>query len=168
MANSCTNQILIKGSKDKIKSSYQNIKRTGELLNFILPYPEECDFKYKENGNEGIIQGWFCSRWSPPNKELAVYQKENPDVYIKNIFYEEGEGFAGIYEDQKVEGINNFHHFTPDEMENPKSGLIYEINKTAKLSEWIRTLEEVEKNSEEELFPESDETPTRLNLDLPF
>tara|TARA_R100001460_G_scaffold58917_1_gene98736 strand:- start:46 stop:435 length:390 start_codon:yes stop_codon:yes gene_type:complete len=40
--------------------------------------------EYREEGDTGIIQGWFDSAWSPPTGAYDHFLSENDDCYIKS------------------------------------------------------------------------------------
>jgi hypothetical protein len=74
----------------------------------------------KEGWEEGSVEFWFQTAWSPPVPVLEQLSKDNPTVTISHRFVEEGMGFYGTYEYHKgsyeVIEENTFNDETPCEI----------------------------------------------------
>ena len=53
--------------------------------------------EYYEEDNKAYIKGWYDTAWSPPLQCFDTFQKKHNDIYIKNLYFEGGCDFAGIY-----------------------------------------------------------------------
>ena len=111
----------------------------------------DVDMDGLELSDDGTtINGWFDSAWSPPIHAYEYFLTENEDCSISSLYYEGGMDFAGKWEDFADMTVTP-GDFTADEMEDPNSGLIYDINENFNMSEFVREYEE-EQKSETEKF----------------
>ena len=111
----------------------------------------DVDMDGLELSDDGTtISGWFDSAWAPPIGAYEHFLTENEDCSISSLYYEGGMDFAGKWEDFADMTVTP-GDFTADEMEDPNSGLIYDINEQFNMSEFVREYEE-EQKSETEKF----------------
>ena len=111
----------------------------------------DVDVEGLELSDDGTtITGWFDSAWSPPIGAYEHFLTNNEDCSISSLYYEGGMDFAGKWEDFADMTVTP-GDFTADEMEDPNSGLIYDINEQFNMSEFVREYEE-EQKSETEKF----------------
>ena len=109
----------------------------------------DVDAEGLELSDDGTtISGWFDSAWSPPIHAYEYFLTENEDCSISSLYYEGGMDFAGKWEDFADMTVTP-GDFTADEMEDPNSGLIYEINENFNMSEFVREWEEEQKSDTE-------------------
>ena len=102
----------------------------------------DVDADYLELSDDGTtITGWFDSAWAPPIHAYEYFLTDNEDCSIKSYYYEGGMDFAGLWEDFADAEVNP-SDFTADEMEQPSSGLIYDLNEQFNFSEMVREYEE--------------------------
>ena len=179
MPNWCNNTITLTGPKEKITKIYEKAKEENAFLQQLHPMPAELEDTTKgSNGDDfnwydwrvenwgtkwdvdmdGLelsedgttITGWFDSAWAPPIHAYEYFLTANEDCSISSLYYEGGMDFAGKWEDFADMTVTP-GDFTADEMEDPNSGLIYDINENFNMSEWMREYEE-EQKSETEKF----------------
>ena len=105
------------------------------------------NLEYREEDDQGIIQGWFDSAWAPPIHAYEYFLTHNEDCSIKSYYYEGGCDFAGEWYDF-ADAMLNPSDFTADEMEQKKSGLIYDLNEHFAFSESVREYEEESSDTE--------------------
>ena len=111
----------------------------------------DVDVEGLELSDDGTtITGWFDSAWAPPIGAYEHFLTNNEDCSISSLYYEGGMDFAGKWEDFADMTVTP-GNFTADEMEDPNSGLIYDINEQFNMSEFVREYEE-EQKSETEKF----------------
>ena len=116
----------------------------------------DVDADYLELSDDGTtITGWFDSAWSPPIHAYEYFLTENEDCSISSLYYEGGMDFAGKWEDFADMTVTP-GDFTADEMEDPNSGLIYDINEQFNMSEWVREYEEEQKTDTEKFIVEKE------------
>ena len=112
----------------------------------------EVDAEGLELSDDGTtISGWFDSAWAPPIHAYEFFLTKNEDCSISSLYYEGGMDFAGkweVFADMTVTPGD----FTADEMEDPNSGLIYDINENFNMSEWVREYEEEQKTETEKFI----------------
>ena len=106
------------------------------------------NLEYREEGDDGIIEGWFDSAWSPPTGVYDHFLSENDDCSIRSYYYEGGCDFAGLYEDGNDDCFNP-SEYNADQMEDPNEGLIYDINECFNISDSVREWEEEQKTDTE-------------------
>lgn len=106
------------------------------------------NLEYREEGDTGIIEGWFDSAWSPPIGVYDHFLSENEDCSIQSYYYEGGCDFAGEYCDGSDDCFNP-SDYNADQMEDPDNGLIYTINEHFNISESVREWEEEQKTDTE-------------------
>ena len=112
----------------------------------------DVDMDGLELSDDGTtINGWFDSAWSPPIHAYEYFLTENEDCSISSLYYEGGMDFAGKWEDFADMEVTP-SEFTADEMEDPNSGLIYELNENFNFSEMVREYEEEEKTETEKFI----------------
>ena len=112
----------------------------------------DVDADYLELSEDGTtITGWFDSAWSPPIHAYEYFLTENEDCSISSLYYEGGMDFAGKWEDFADMEVTP-GDFTADEMEDPDSGLIYEVNEHFNFSEMVREYEEEQKTETEKFI----------------
>ena len=112
----------------------------------------EVDAEGLELSDDGTtITGWFDSAWAPPIHAYETFLTENEDCSISSLYYEGGMDFAGKWEDFADMTVTP-GDFTADEMEDPNSGLIYDINENFNMSEWVREYEEEQKSDTEKFI----------------
>ena len=112
----------------------------------------DVDMDGLELSDDGTtITGWFDSAWSPPIGAYEHFLTENEDCSISSLYYEGGMDFAGKWEDFADMTVTP-GDFTADEMEDPNSGLIYDINENFNMSEWMREYEEEQKTETEKFI----------------
>ena len=112
----------------------------------------DVDMDGLELSDDGTtINGWFDSAWSPPIHAYEYFLTENEDCSISSLYYEGGMDFAGKWEDFADMTVTP-GDFTADEMEDPNSGLIYELNENFAFSEMVREYEEEEKSETEKFI----------------
>ena len=112
----------------------------------------EVDAEGLELSDDGTtITGWFDSAWAPPIHAYEYFLTDNEDCSISSLYYEGGMDFAGKWEDFADMTVTP-GDFTADEMEDPNSGLIYDINENFNMSEWVREYEEEEKSETEKFI----------------
>jgi len=116
----------------------------------------DVDADYLELSDDGTtITGWFDSAWSPPIHAYEYFLTENEDCSISSLYYEGGMDFAGKWEDFADMTVTP-GDFTADQMEDPNSGLIYDINEQFNMSEWVREYEEEQKTDTEKFIVEKE------------
>ena len=109
----------------------------------------DVDVEGLELSDDGTtITGWFDSAWAPPIGAYEHFLTNNEDCSISSLYYEGGMDFAGKWEDFADMTVTP-GDFTADEMEDPNSGLIYEINENFNMSEFVREWEEEQKSDTE-------------------
>src|SRR5210317_158198 len=112
----------------------------------------DVDADYLELSDDGTtITGWFDSAWAPPIHAYEFFLTENEDCSISSLYYEGGMDFAGKWEDFADMTVTP-GDFTADEMEDPNSGLIYDINEQFNMSEFVREYEEEQKTETEKFI----------------
>ena len=112
----------------------------------------EVDVDNLELSDDGTtITGWFDSAWAPPIHAYEYFLTDNEDCSISSLYYEGGMDFAGKWEDFADMTVTP-GDFTADEMEDPNSGLIYEINENFNMSEFVREWEEEQKTETEKFI----------------
>ena len=112
----------------------------------------EVDAEGLELSDDGTtISGWFDSAWAPPIHAYEFFLTKNEDCSISSLYYEGGMDFAGKWEDFADMTVTP-GDFTADEMEDPNSGLIYEINENFNMSEFVREWEEEQKTETEKFI----------------
>ena len=117
----------------------------------------DVDADYLELSDDGTtITGWFDSAWSPPIGAYEHFLTNNEDCSISSLYYEGGMDFAGKWEDFADMTVTP-GDFTADEMEDPNSGLIYDINEQFNMSEWMREYEEEQKTETEKFIVDKEE-----------
>ena len=97
------------------------------------------------------ISGWFDSAWAPPIHAYEYFLTDNEDCSIKSYYYEGGMDFGGLWEDFADAEVT-MSDFTADEMEDPNSGLIYDLNEHFNFSEYVREYEEEQKTDTEKFI----------------
>ena len=97
------------------------------------------------------IEGWFDSAWAPPIHAYEYFLTDNEDCSIKSYYYEGGMDFGGLWEDFADAEVT-MSDFTADEMEDPSSGLIYDLNEHFNFSEYVREYEEEQKTDTEKFI----------------
>ena len=107
--------------------------------------------EYREENDQGIIQGWFDSAWAPPIHCYEHFLTNNEDCSIKSYYHEGGMDFAGLWEDFADAEVTP-SDFTADQMEDPNSGLIYDLNEHFNFSEYVREYEEEQKTETEKFI----------------
>jgi len=180
MPNWCNNTLTLSGPKDKVKAIFDKAKAEDALLQQLHPMPKELEgttspsdgdnwydwrinnwqtkwdvdvdnLEFREDGDTGIIEGWFDSAWSPPTGAFDFFLAENEDCSIQSYYYEGGMDFGGFYDDGADDTINP-GDYTADEMEDPNSGLVYDLNEHFNFSEWVREYEEEQKTDTEKFI----------------
>ena len=112
----------------------------------------DVDADYLELSDDGTtITGWFDSAWAPPIHAYEFFLTENEDCSISSLYYEGGMDFAGKWEDFADMTVTP-GDFTADQMEDPNSGLIYDINEQFNMSEFVREYEEEQKTDTEKFI----------------
>jgi len=112
----------------------------------------DVDMDGLELSDDGTtITGWFDSAWAPPIHAYEYFLTDNEDCSISSLYYEGGMDFAGKWEDFADMTVTP-GDFTADEMEDPNSGLIYDINENFNMSEWVREYEEEQKTDTEKFI----------------
>ena len=109
------------------------------------------NLEYREEDDQGIIQGWFDSAWAPPIHCYEHFLTNNEDFSIKSYYYAGGMDFAGLWEDFADAEVTP-SDFTADEMEDPNSGLIYDLDQHFNFSEYVREYEEEQKTETEKFI----------------
>lgn len=109
------------------------------------------NLEYREEDDQGIIQGWFDSAWAPPIHCYEHFLTNNEDCSIKSYYYEGGMDFGGLWEDFADAEVTP-SDFTADEMEDPNSGLIYDLDQHFNFSEYVREYEEEQKTETEKFI----------------
>jgi len=117
----------------------------------------DVDMDGLELSDDGTtITGWFDSAWAPPIHAYEYFLTDNEDCSISSLYYEGGMDFAGKWEDFADMTVTP-GDFTADEMEDPNSGLIYDINENFNMSEWVREYEEEQKTETEKFIVDKEE-----------
>ena len=112
----------------------------------------DVDTEGLELSDDGTtITGWFDSAWAPPIGAYDHFLANNEDCSISSMYYEGGMDFAGKWEDFADMTVTP-GDFTADEMEDPDSGLIYELNENFNFSEFVREYEEEQKTDTEKFI----------------
>ena len=112
----------------------------------------DVDMDGLELSDDGTtITGWFDSAWAPPIGAYEHFLTNNEDCSISSLYYEGGMDFAGKWEDFADMTVTP-GDFTADEMEDPASGLIYDINEQFNFSEFVREYEEEQKTDTEKFI----------------
>ena len=112
----------------------------------------DVDMDGLELSDDGTtITGWFDSAWAPPIHAYEYFLTDNEDCSISSLYYEGGMDFAGKWEDFADMTVTP-GDFTADEMEDPDSGLIYDINEQFNMSEFVREYEEEQKTETEKFI----------------
>ena len=102
------------------------------------------------------IEGWFDSAWAPPIHAYEYFLTDNEDCSIKSYYYEGGMDFGGLWEDFADAEVT-MSDFTADEMEDPSSGLIYDLNEHFNFSKYVREYEEEQKTDTEKFIVDKEE-----------
>jgi hypothetical protein len=113
------------------------------------------NLEFREEGDVGIIQGWFDSAWAPPIHCYEHFLTANEDFSIKSYYYEGGMDFGGLWEDFADAEVT-ISDFTSDEMEDPNNGLIYELDERFNFSDYVREYEEEQKTDTERFIVEKE------------
>lgn len=71
---------------------------------------DDSGLQYSEDGDLGIIQGWYDTAWAPALNCFDTFQRKHNDIYITNWYYEGGCDFAGCYTDGNDDCINPSDH----------------------------------------------------------
>ena len=50
---------------------------------------------------DGVIEGFFMSAWSPPTNAFETYSLNNPEVSIEHRYYEGGNDYCGRNGDER-------------------------------------------------------------------
>ena len=112
----------------------------------------DVDMDGLELSDDGTtINGWFDSAWAPPIHAYEYFLTDNEDCSIKSYYYEGGMDFGGLWEDFADAEVT-MSDFTADEMEDPDSGLIYDLNEHFNFSEYVREFEEEQKTDTEKFI----------------
>ena len=112
----------------------------------------DVDMDGLELSDDGTtITGWFDSAWAPPIHAYEYFLTGNEDCSIKSYYYEGGMDFGGLWEDFADAEVT-MSDFTADEMEDPYSGLIYDLNENFNFSEMVREYEEEQKTDTEKFI----------------
>jgi hypothetical protein len=112
----------------------------------------DVDMEGLELSDDGTtITGWFDSAWSPPIHAYEYFLTDNEDCSIKSYYYEGGMDFGGLWEDFADAEVT-MSEFTADEMEDPMSGLIFDLNEQFNFSEMVREYEEEQKTDTEKFI----------------
>ena len=112
----------------------------------------DVDVDNLELSDDGTtITGWFDSAWAPPIHAYEYFLTDNEDCSIKSYYYEGGMDFGGLWEDFADAEVT-MSDFTADEMEDPNSGLIYDLNEHFNFSEYVREFEEEQKTDTEKFI----------------
>ena len=112
----------------------------------------DVDMDGLELSDDGTtITGWFDSAWAPPIHAYEYFLTDNEDCSISSLYYEGGMDFAGKWEDF-ADMMVTPGDFTADQMEDPSSGLIYDINEQFNFSEFVREYEEEQKTETEKFI----------------
>ena len=112
----------------------------------------DVDMDGLELSDDGTtITGWFDSAWAPPIHAFEYFLTDNEDCSIKSYYYEGGMDFGGLWEDFADAEVT-MSDFTADEMEDPNSGLIYDLNEHFNFSEYVREYEEEQKTDTEKFI----------------
>lgn len=112
--------------------------------------------EFEVHGDRATISGWFDSAWAPPIHAYEHFLNNNEECHIEAMYYEGGMNFAGKWEDFQDMTVEP-SEFTADEMEDPNSGLIYDINEQFNMSEWLREYEEEQKTDTEKFIVDKEE-----------
>ena len=119
------------------------------INNWATKWDVDADnLEYREDGDTGIIEGWFDSAWSPPLGAYAEFLEKNEDCSIKSYYYEGGMDFGGLWYDFDDDCIT-ISDYNADQMEDPDNGLIYDLNEHFNFSEYVREYEEEQKTDTE-------------------
>ena len=112
----------------------------------------DVDMEGLELSDDGTtISGWFDSAWAPPIHAFEYFLTDNEDCSIKSYYYEGGMDFAGLWEDFADAEVTP-SDFTADQMEDPNSGLIYDLDQHFNFSDWVREYEEEQKTETEKFI----------------
>lgn len=112
----------------------------------------DVDVDNLELSDDGTtITGWFDSAWAPPIHAYEYFLTDNEDCSIKSYYYEGGMDFAGLWEDFADAEVTP-SDFTADQMEDPNSGLIYDLDQHFNFSDWVREYEEEQKTETEKFI----------------
>ena len=112
----------------------------------------DVDMDGLELADDGTtINGWFDSAWAPPIHAYEYFLTDNEDCSIKSYYYEGGMDFGGLWEDFADAEVT-MSEFTADEMEDPMSGLIFDLNEQFNFSEMVREYEEEQKTDTEKFI----------------
>ncbi len=112
----------------------------------------DVDMDGLELSDDGTtINGWFDSAWAPPIHAYEYFLTDNEDCSIKSYYYEGGMDFGGLWEDFADAEVT-MSEFTADEMEDPMSGLIFDLNEQFNFSEMVREYEEEQKTDTEKFI----------------
>jgi len=112
----------------------------------------DVDMDGLELSDDGTtINGWFDSAWAPPIHAYEYFLTDNEDCSIRSYYYEGGMDFGGLWEDFADAEVT-MSEFTADEMEDPMSGLIFDLNEQFNFSEMVREYEEEQKTDTEKFI----------------
>jgi hypothetical protein len=109
------------------------------------------NLEFREEGDVGIIQGWFDSAWAPPIHCYEHFLTANEDFSIKSYYYEGGMDFGGLWEDFADDCIT-LSDYNADQMEDPNQGLVYDLNEHFNFSEYVREYEQEQKTDTEKFI----------------
>ena len=112
----------------------------------------DVDAENLELSKDGTtITGWFDSAWAPPTGAYDFFLARNEDCSIQAYYYEGGMDFGGFYDDGADDCIT-LSDYNADEMEDPNSGLVYDLNELFNFSEYVREYEEEQKTETEKFI----------------
>lgn len=112
----------------------------------------DVDAENLELSKDGTtITGWFDSAWSPPIGAYSEFLRNNEDCSIQSYYYEGGMDFGGYY-DNGADDCITLSDYNADQMEDPDSGLVYDLNEHFNFSEYVREYEEEQKTDTEKFI----------------
>ncbi len=116
MPNWCDNSVRIEGPVDKIYDMAKAMEE-NRLLEHMVPLSNGWDYheavdewgtkwdiseaSVTHNVEDGVIEGFFMSAWSPPTNAFETYSLNNPEVSIEHRYYEGGNDYCGRNGDER-------------------------------------------------------------------
>ena len=155
MPNWCNNTLTLSGPKDKVKAIFDKAKESNELLQQLHPMPKELEgttspsdgdnwydwrinnwqtkwdvdvdnLEFREDGDTGIIEGWFDSAWSPPIGAYEKFTDAMEGIDVEASYYECGMDYAGFWNawdgDQCLENLREQY-----ELPHHERGELYDL-----------------------------------------
>lgn len=100
--------------------------------------------EYREEGDTGIIEGWFDSAWSPPIGAYEQFCDDNDNCDLEASYHEPGMDFAGFWSKDGGDEFLDGCHAEYELPEEDRSDLYVRLDNEYGLSEQFAEWEEME------------------------